>query len=437
MSIEYWMVTAGALLLTMALGSTLLGRLPLTTAIIYLAVGALLGPLAFGVLDIDPIARSMLLHRLSEAAVVISLFTAGLKLRIEWNDRRWLPPLRLAFLAMVATIGLIALAGMIGLGLSAGAAILLGAILAPSNPDLASDIEVGDPDDQDRLRLALTGEAGFNDGAAFPFIMLGLGLLGLHDLGSSGWRWVAIDLVWAVAGGLAIGALLGMAVGRLVVYLRGKHDEAVSLGEFLTLGLMALSYGGALVLHTYGFLAVFAAGLALRRVEFHDTEGEFGEAVEEMHQRGEDTATNPDTAAVHLAEELLGFNEQLAQIAELALVLVIGSLLASHIFTVDLVWFLPLMLLVIRPVAAAVGLVGSRTAPTERILVSWFGIKGIASLYYLMYAIDHGLPETTARQLLPIVLVTVAVSIVVHGITVTPVMRWYEARGKRSGTRAG
>ena len=338
---------------------------------------------------------------------------------------------------MVATIGLIALAGMIGLGLSAGAAILLGAILAPSNPDLASDIEVGDPDDQDRLRLALTGEAGFNDGAAFPFIMLGLGLLGLHDLGSSGWRWVAIDLVWAVAGGLAIGALLGMAVGWLVVYLRGKHDEAVSLGEFLTLGLMALSYGGALVLHTYGFLAVFAAGLALRRVEFHDTEGEFGEAVEEMHQRGEDTATNPDTAAVHLAEELLGFNEQLAQIAELALVLVIGSLLASHIFTVDLVWFLPLMLLVIRPVAAAVGLVGSRTAPTERILVSWFGIKGIASLYYLMYAIDHGLPETTARQLLPIVLVTVAVSIVVHGITVTPVMRWYEARGKRSGTRAG
>jgi len=87
-SIEYWMVTAGALLLAMALGSTLLGRLPLTTAIIYLAVGALLGPLAFGVLDIDPIARSMLLHRLSEAAVVISLFTAGLKLRIEWNDRR-------------------------------------------------------------------------------------------------------------------------------------------------------------------------------------------------------------------------------------------------------------------------------------------------------------------------------------------------------------
>lgn len=422
-SLESWYVIAGLVLIVMGLSGSFLHRLPLTTSVIYLVAGFILG---LTILPIDPISDSTLLHHLSEFAVVVSLFTVGLKLRIEWTDRRWIPPLRLAVIAMVLTIGLIAVAGMVGLGLSAGAAILLGAILAPTDPVLASEVEVDDPQDQDRVRLALSGEAGFNDGAAFPFVMLGLGVLGLHDLGSFGWRWVAVDLVWAVLGGLAIGAVLGLAIGRLVVHLRLTRRGAVGFAELLTLGLIALAYGGALLAHAYGFLAVFAAGLALRRVEQHVTPGEYDDVVGAVESGSEDTATHPDTASAHMAAEILTFNEQLERIAEVTLVVLIGGLLASSLFPVEVIWFAPLLFLLVRPVATMVGLKGSATNRTERRLVGWFGIRGIGSLYYLMYAIDHGLAEGTARQLSSIVIATVAISIVVHGISVTPIMNRYK-----------
>ncbi len=421
-SLETWYVIAGLILVVMGLSGSFLQRLPLTTSVIYLGAGFVLG---LTILPIDPIDDSTLLHHVSEVAVVVSLFTVGLKLRIEWTDRRWLPPLRLAVIAMIVTIGLIAIIGVVGLGLSAGAAILLGAILAPTDPVLASEVGVDDPQDQDQVRLALSGEAGLNDGAAFPFVMLGLGVLGLHDLGSFGWRWVAVDLVWAVIGGVAIGAILGLAIGRLVVHLRLTRRGAVGFAEFLTLGLIALAYGGALLAHAYGFLAVFAAGLALRRVEQHITPGDYEDIAGQVESRSEDTATHPDTAPAHMAAEIMTFNEQLERIAEVTVVVLIGALLASRAFPLDLIWFVPLLFLLVRPVATQVGLLGSATDRTERRLVGWFGIRGIGSLYYLMYAIDHGLAEDTAHQLTSIVIATVALSIVVHGISVTPIMNRY------------
>ena len=153
------------------------------------------------------------------------------------------------------------------LGLSFGAAVLLGAILAPTDPVLASAVQVESSGDRDRLRFSLTGEGGLNDGAAFPFVMLGLGLLGLHDLGVGGWRWWTVDVIWATAGGLMIGGALGALIGTLVVYLRARHKESIGLDEFLALGLIALAYGLAVLSHTYGFLAVLAAGMALQRVK--------------------------------------------------------------------------------------------------------------------------------------------------------------------------
>ena len=213
MPFSLWFVVAGLLLTLMALASSLLRRLPLSTAQLYLAVGVGIGPLGIGLLTVDPIKQAALLERLAEVAVILSLFAAGLKLRTPLHDGRWRLPLRLATISMTLTVGLVALAGWFLLGLPLGAAILLGAVLAPTDPVLASDVQIEQPDDRDRLRFSLTGEAGFNDGAAFPFVMLGLGLLGLHELGSYGWKWVAVDVVWAVLGGVLVGALLGLAVG--------------------------------------------------------------------------------------------------------------------------------------------------------------------------------------------------------------------------------
>ncbi|HEV2126413.1 MAG TPA: cation:proton antiporter, partial [Chloroflexota bacterium] len=265
MEFTIWYVIAGALLIVMALTRTALERLPLTSSLFYWAFGLALGPAGFALIRLDPVEYAALLERLTEIVVIISLFTAGLKLRTPLSDGRWRLPARLAVLSMLVTVGLVTLAGVFLMGLPLGAAVLLGAIVAPTDPVLASDVQMKEPTDRDRLRFSLTGEGGLNDGTAFPFVMLGLGLLGLHEIGSAGWRWVGVDVVWATAAGLATGALFGTLIGRLVLFLRREHKEAVGLDEFLTLGLIALSYGVALLIASYGFLAVFAAGLALRR----------------------------------------------------------------------------------------------------------------------------------------------------------------------------
>jgi NhaP-type Na+/H+ or K+/H+ antiporter len=333
---------------------------------------------------------------------------------------------------MALTVAIIALVGVALLGLPLGAAILLGAVLAPTDPVLASDVQVSNVRDEDTVRFGLTGEAGMNDGAAFPFVMLGLGLLGLHDLGEFGWRWLAIDVVWAVAAGLAIGVIVGTAVGRLVVYLRRTHREALGLDDFLTLGLIGLAYGVALLCHSYGFLAVFAAGLALRRIERTETGAELERVEDEVNRNPDEEAmTGPKTAPAYMAKALLGFNEQLERVGEAVLVVVVGSLLFIAPIPGAAWWFVPLLLLVIRPAAAWVGVAREAIAPAQRALIAWFGIRGIGSLYYLMYAIEHGLDHAEAETLLGLTLAVVATSVIVHGISVTPLMERYERKIRR------
>ncbi|HEU4327268.1 MAG TPA: cation:proton antiporter [Roseiflexaceae bacterium] len=434
-----WFVIIGVLFIVMALSGSVLKRLPLTTAMLYMLVGFALAASGAGLLRVELLEQAELLEVLTEVAVLISLFSAGLKLRTPLRDGRWRLPVRLASVSMLITVGLVTVAGVTLLGLPVGAAVLLGAVLAPTDPVLASDVQVENPNDRDRLRFSLTGEAGLNDGSAFPFVMLGLGLLGLHELGSFGWRWLVVDVIWAVSGGLLVGGLLGTLVGRLVLYLRREHREAVGLDDFLALGLIALAYGVALLLHTYGFLAVFAAGLALRQIERRESGDRPSEEVAQAARAGaaDEVATSRETAPAYMAQAVLGFNEQLERIAEVALVLVLGGLLVSSTIPLTALVFVPLLLLVIRPLSVAFGLLGARVTPAQRRLVGWFGLRGIGSLYYLCYAINHGLPEPLARELTGLTLATVAVSIVVHGISVTPLMdRYSQLRGRRRGEGA-
>ncbi len=422
----------GALLVLMALAGTVLKRLPLTSAMFYMAVGLGIGPLGLGMLRVDIIEHAKLLEPLTEAAVVISLFTAGLKLRLPMTDRRWRPAMLLASIAMALTVGLIAAITHYGLGLSIGAAVLLGAVLAPTDPVLASDVQVEHAHDREDVRFALTGEAGLNDGTAFPFVMLGLGLLGLHELGAGGLRWLAIDVVWSIGAGLGVGTLCGALIARLVLYLRKEHSEAVGLDDFLALGLIGLSYGAALLIHSYGFLAVFAAGLALRRVEREHSE-EKGAAVAEAPAADaasepptEEDATHPERAPAVMASAVLAFNEQLERIGEVTMVLILGAMLAGVSWTAQpLAWLIPVMFLIVRPAATFLGLILTRTSFGQRAIIGWFGVRGVGSLYYLAYALTHGLSGEDARMIANITLAVVAVSVVVHGISVTPLMARY------------
>ncbi|HEU4649797.1 MAG TPA: cation:proton antiporter, partial [Croceibacterium sp.] len=260
-------IVIGLLLIAMTMGGSFVARLPLSAAMLYLAAGWGIGPDGLALVNLHPQRDAALLERLSEIAVLISLFTAGLKLELPLADRRWRIPVQLASISMLVTIAAVTAAGYFLLGLPLGGAVLLAGILAPTDPVLASDVQVDEPSDRDRLRFGLTGEGGLNDGAAFPFVMLGLGLLSLHELGDWGWRWWAVDVLWSIAAGLAIGYALGALVGRAVIFLRTHHREALGADEFIAFGLIALAYGVALACHSYGFLAVFAAGLALRRID--------------------------------------------------------------------------------------------------------------------------------------------------------------------------
>jgi sodium/hydrogen antiporter len=458
MDFSLWSVFAGCLLVFMALSATLLKRLPLSSSIVYLLVGLVLSPWWLDALRPSLIDHATLIEHGTEIVVLISLFTSGLKLSAPIGDRLWTVPVRLATLSMVATVTAVALVAWGLLGMSPGAAMLLGAILAPTDPVLASEVQVVHAGDRDKLKFALTGEGGLNDGTAFPFVMLGLGLLGHHEIGEWGWRWLAVDVLWAGAAGLLMGAAVGALIGALVVYLRKVHQEAVGLDNFIALGTIALSYGLAVEINAYGFLAVFSAGFAFRRLErWHSARSWGAQASGNSVKDSEETsnlvdsgADNKDPAdtliqagtprelAIHqkkagafMAHQVLTFNEQIERIAEVAAVVLVGALLSTVNWTLVPWLFVGLLFIVIRPVAVWAGLIGSAATMEKRAYIGWLGIRGIGSIYYLTYAINHGLSPALVEQLTAITLAVVVTSAVVHGISVTPLMNLYDGKQRK------
>lgn len=429
MSIAEWSLLMGLMLVTMVLAGTLLGRLPLSSAMVYLAIGVALGPHAMNVLLPDPVRHAQLLERVAEVALLISLFAVGLQLGVPMRDQRWRLPIRLAFVSMTLTVALVTAIGVWLLELPLGAAVLLGAILAPTDPVLASGVSSEAGANPDRVGFSLAGEGGLNDGAAFPFVMLGLGLLGLHDLGPGLLRWWSVDLLWATLGGLLVGAALGAATGRLVVYLRSRHGEAVGLDEFLALGLVGMAYGLAQVSLASGFLSVFAAGLALQRVRElapHEAQAPLttGSARGRPYVA---RATHSEHASATMRDAVQGFNEQLEKLAELVLVMVLGAMLSYASVLPQLFWFVPLMLFVIRPLAAAAATSGEGLRWSQQALIGWFGIRGVGSMFYMLLALRHGVDARTAEILVSLTLWTVTASIVLHGLSGQPLMRRYFA----------
>ena len=445
-----WFVVVGALLLGMGVTTGFIKRLPLTTAMIYFVVGYAMDPAGLSFAALDPVRHPHVLERVTEVAVLISLFTAGLKLRAPFGgggqDRRWTTPLRLATTSMVLTVAVVAALAYWGLGLPLGAAVLLGGILAPTDPVLASDVQVEHPEDRDRLRFSLTGEAGLNDGTAFPFVMLGLGLLGLHDIGRLAWKWLAVDVAWAAASGVAVGALLGWVTGRVVLKLRAARRVRVGTDDLIVLGLIALSYGLALLVKGYGFLAVFAAALALRRAEERHaetvgddcplaaaTEGgasDVADAAGSANAPEETHASQP-----YMVEGALGATEQLDRIGEAAVLLILGGLFAGRFVAYDAWWFVLALFFVARPLAVWVGVRSRKGPPIQRRLAMWFGIRGIGSVYYLTYATNHGVPEPLAHRLAAITFTTIVASLVLHGVSVTPLMNRYQKFVDRRAAR--
>jgi len=428
MSTTAWFILIGCLMLARGLGADRIARLPLTSAIAYLGVGLLLGPMFLGLFAFDLLQQAPLLATLTEIAVLISLFSAGVKMPVPFSLARWLPSLRLAWLSMAISVALVAAFACLVLGLPLGAGVLLGAILAPTDPVLATDVQLRHAGDSEQLRFILTSEAGMNDGSGFPFVMLGLGLLGLHELGPHGATWLWRDLGWASGAAIALGAAGGALLAWLGWQVRAKEPKHAMLDDLAALGLIALVYGLATWLHAWGFLGVFFSGVALRQTELRlagapkDRQGLL--QAEETHAV---SAAKPHASEIPLtvSGESLVFKEHLERLSELTLVLLLGGTVTAAAWSWQ-AWSVALfLLLVARPASVMLGLLASGTSVRLRGLAAWFGVRGIGSLYYLSYAIAHGLPRPLARELADITLVVVIVSIVAHGLTVKPLLERY------------
>ena len=374
-----------------------LKRLPLTLAILCVAVGVLVfstGLLAF---NPDPRTWDTATERLTELVVIISLMGAGLKLDRPVGWRNWSTTARLLAIAMPLTIMAVAWLGWAGLGFSLAMALLFGASMAPTDPVLAADVQVGPPrsGDEDEVRFGLTSEAGLNDALAFPFVHLAIlaaagGLAtqeGLTD-------WFTIKVGWKLAAGLGAGLLIGKVFGHLLFRSRRGLSK---LGDgLIALAATLITYTVAEMIHGYGFLAVFVCAVTIRASERdHD-----------FHQ------------------EMHDFSDQIERLLMMLLLVLFGGALANGLLS-SLTWTDALIglavVFVVRPIAGLIAMTGSGQPWRERLLLAFLGIRGVGSVYYLAYGINHG-DFGDSERLWAVVGFIILVSILVHGVTATPLL---------------
>lgn len=437
-----WTALTSGVLLLMALASAYVKVLPITTSVLYLALGVALGPIGFGIVELDLVAASEVVEHITTVGVIIALFVGGLRLRLSPRDPAWRAAFVLAGPVMILTIAGIAAAAHLIFGIPLGVAVLLGAILAPTDPVLASTVAVTDADDGDRMRYGLSGEAGLNDGMAFPFVVLALAWIASDGAGSWIGGWFLERILWAVPAGCLLGYLLGRFVGLLAIRIRSHHRDTDAPTDLLALALCGIAYVGAEAIHAWGFLAVFAAGIGLRAAEVRVVEqnphpdAEMRDTDDTMpdHPPAEalvpanvssDDLREPAVAAGVLVSETLSFGDTVERLVEVGLIVAVGVALGTH-FDLRAFPIALLLFIVIRPVAARLALAPTPTTPHQKWLMGWFGIRGIGSLYYLAYAIGHGLPASTATDLAGLTITVIAASIVVHGISSTPLLDRYE-----------
>jgi NhaP-type Na+/H+ or K+/H+ antiporter len=402
----------GVVLLAMCLLELHVTRLPMSPATVYLAVGWVAGWMVQARVLTPPTSpeRADMLVVITEVAVLISLFAVGLQLRMPWSLRGWRVAAILASLTMMVTIALATLAGWWLLpGLGFAGALLLAGILAPTDPVLASEVQIRSRIDRDAGRVALTAEGGLNDGTALPVVMLALGLLGIGDLGEHGLRWLWHDLAWPIAGGALLGWGFGRGLGTLIRRLL-RQGHGLGWDELLYLGIITVAYGLSRVTETSSFLFVFAAALGLFR-------------------RSPETGTSPaPSAAAHdeLSDRLLAFGHRCGRLVEVVMVLLLGFAMPWVQWRGEPLAYAALLLVVIRPLSVFLTVPG--LPRTQRRVVAWFGIRGVGSLFYLALVIDSGISPALSADLVNATLPAITLSVLLHGISATPLMALYRKR---------
>ncbi|MFJ3095410.1 cation:proton antiporter [Streptomyces hydrogenans] len=388
-------------------------RRPLSMPMLFLAVGMLAG--LWAVPTVDPVRSRLWVEHATELCVIVSLMGAGLALNRPVGRRGWAGAWRLLGIGMPLTIVATTAAALI-LGWPLAPALLLAAVLSPTDPVLAAEVRVGeptdDPDDEDEVRFSLTAEAGLNDGLAFPFVLAALAVAAA-PAGTAGWaaEWFLVDVLVRIAVGVAVGVVTGWVLGWMFFRARPR---ALRLSEhmegFVAIGATFVAYGAAELSRGYGFLAVFVTACTIR-------------AAERDH-------------GYH--KVLHGFTEQIERLLTVFLLFLLGGYLVTHGLP-SLTWqgalVAVLLLLVVRPAAGYAALLGGATGPQERLVTAVYGIRGVGSLFYLAYALGHtGLFAAYADRLWAVVSFTVFLSVFLHGATAAPVIQRLDRLRRSSPT---
>lgn len=375
-------------------------KIRISYAVIYVAMGMLFYFLLGRVLPTpNPIRYAYYTQHLTELVVIISIMGTGLKIDQPFSLKTWKIPFRLVTITMVLCIGLMFILGRYMLGFNIASALLLGAALAPTDPVLASDVQVGPPMEEirDNVRFSLTAEAGMNDGVAFPFTWLAIALAMMTVNKNFGvGSWVLYDLIYRIIAGVAIGYALGRFLAYLVFYLPEKRDFVVIKDGFVGISATLLVYGLTELLHGYGFIAVFVTAITLRNSELNH----------KFHT------------------QLHNFTDQVERILVAIVLVLFGGSLVSGILNY-LTWPMVavglIFIFLIRPLSGLIGLIGVPVHFKEKWAISFFGIRGIGSFFYLAFALNTYF-FGYEKELWSLVSFIVLISVFIHGFTAKKVM---------------
>ncbi|WP_198332013.1 cation:proton antiporter [Psychrobacter aquimaris] len=401
-----FLLICGIAFLLGALFPIIFKRTSISLPMLQVSFGLIMGYWWTSLSFLDPINNGVIIEKLTEIVILVSLVGAGIKIDTEFSWQLWRPTIRLLLITM--PIGIFAMAGLgyYAFGLSLGAAILLGAVLAPTDPVLASSIQVGPPNTgrEDTPRFTLTSEAGLNDGLAFPFVYLAIKVAEAFSEGQAFtyemlWSWFTHDVLWKIGAGVLVGVLVGKALAK-VVFSRHTRETTISQG-YVVIALTLVAYGVAEYVHSYGFIAVFVAAFAFRRSECEHT----------YHQKLHDFAEQSEGLLMSLVLVIFG--------------MFLGQGLQSG---VELTWRVYIVsftfLLLIRPIGGFIALSGLNLPRTEKYAISALGIRGIGTLYYLSYALNQGFfAEDDALKLWIVCSIVILASIFIHGLSATRLLK--------------
>ena len=397
---NFYLLSAGFIALLAATIPNIFQKKHLTPPIFYLVIGIVFALAGHDFSNFDIVENAELIRHLSEFVVIVALTNAGLKIKKPFDWTSWKYSFRLLIITMPLTIIGAAYVSWWFLGLAPATAVLFGALISPTDPVLASDLQTSRPSKKDlsKIRLALTSEAGMNDGLAFPFTFLAI-MLATYGGNYQEWlaHWFGVDVFYKIIVGVLTGLLLGAALYKLIFQVTSEnHHSKVSRG-ILSLALTLVPYGLTELLGGYGFISVFVAACAF---------------------------SNSEDKAKHM-DSLHDFTEEVERIFVALLFVFVGIYICDNVsmlWDYRIIGTALILLFVIRPLSGWIAFYKSDLNGFEKFVLSFYGIRGIGSIFYLTYAFGKA-SFTHADKLIQVTVVTILLSVIIHGLTATTIQK--------------